>query len=172
MRAVVCLARNDEEGFRQASKALADLAVRGSDRHAAQLAVQVFVLTPDSAIDARQALEWAKQILDAGPQNGLRPGLLGCALYRAGRYEEAAQTLKEAFDAYGEYHAKTGMHAYGHLFLAMAHHRLGHAKEARDWLNRAVQIIDSRQGAAAYWPNSVLLERLRQEAEALVGVQA
>ena len=100
-----------------------------------------------------------------------RSACLAATLYRVGRYEEAAQKLKETFDAYGEYHAKTGMHAYGYLFLAMTHHRLGHAKEARDWLNRAVQIIDLRQGAAAYWPNSVLLERLRQEAEALLGVK-
>jgi tetratricopeptide (TPR) repeat protein len=171
MRAVVCLARNDEEGLRQASKALADLAARGSDRLAAQLAVQVFVLTPDSAIDARQALEWAKQIHEAGPQNGLAPGLLGCALYRAGSYEEAAQTLEDAFDTYGEYHAKTGMHAYGHLFLAMTHHRLGKSQEAREWLNRAIQIIGARQGVVAYWPNSMLLERLRQEAETLLGVK-
>jgi hypothetical protein len=58
------------------------------------------------------------------------------------------------------------------LFLAMAHRRLGHDPEARDWLHKAVQVIEqaerSKAAAPEPWYNRLVLRRLRQEAEALV----
>jgi hypothetical protein len=59
----------------------------------------------------------------------------------------------------------------------MAHHRLGHADEARRWLYKAVERIDrlsqEMTGEAAdvprlSWKQRSTLDRLRREAEALV----
>jgi hypothetical protein len=37
---------------------------------------------------------------------------------------------------------------YSWFFLAMAHHRLGHAPEARQWLDKAIQATDRTLGAS------------------------
>jgi tetratricopeptide (TPR) repeat protein len=99
---------------------------------------------------------------------------LGAALYRAGRLEEAVQRLSEAVRAYG----RDGTHTYW-LFLAMAHQRLGHAEEARRWLDQAVRWLDragwyqptdvgSSPTLWATWWARLEAQLLRREAEALV----
>jgi tetratricopeptide (TPR) repeat protein len=57
---------------------------------------------------------------------------LGAALYRNGRFADAIGALNRAIAAAGG----TGTWA-DWVFLAMAHQRLGHAKEAREWLKKA-----------------------------------
>ena len=62
--------------------------------------------------------------------------------------------------------------------LAMTHHRLGHADEARQWLDKAVQKIEQAQqegqatsgGAALAWNRRLTLQLLRREAEELLEV--
>jgi hypothetical protein len=59
----------------------------------------------------------------------------------------------------------------------MAHHRLGHAVEAREWLNKAVQWMDQagqEKGKDAGvkvpmpWNRRLTLQLLRREAETLI----
>jgi tetratricopeptide (TPR) repeat protein len=99
-----------------------------------------------------------------------RLNTLGAALYRAGRLEDAVQRLSEAVRAHG----RDGTYA-DWLFLAMAHQRLGHAAEARRWLEKAVRWLDragwSRPtdvGSSPNWQVRQEAQLLRQEAEALV----
>ena len=58
-----------------------------------------------------------------------RLNTLGAILYRAGRFEEAVRQLERSVEVHG-----AGGTPYDALFLAMAHHQLGHADEARRWL--------------------------------------
>jgi tetratricopeptide (TPR) repeat protein len=96
---------------------------------------------------------------------------LGAALYRAGRFKESIEKLEHAIKVQG---GLGGASAW--LFLAMAHHRLGHAGEAAKWLGKAVRWIDSetqkdRNGLAAAalpWDQRLELKLLRSEAEALL----
>jgi hypothetical protein len=71
----------------------------------------------------------------------------GAALYRAGRYEEALKPLA-AFSSGTRPRSSTApFNTYlvrEHAFLAMAHHRLGHAKEAGEHL------AEARKLAAAF----------------------
>jgi tetratricopeptide (TPR) repeat protein len=65
----------------------------------------------------------------------LRPAVkntLGAALYRAGRYDEAVEKLTAAAKA-----IPPNGTPWDWVFLAMAHHRLGHRHEARVCLGRA-----------------------------------
>ena len=56
---------------------------------------------------------------------------LGAALYRAGRFEESIRRLEESIAGRnGESQPQDW------VFLALAHHRLGHGAEARRWLDR------------------------------------
>jgi tetratricopeptide (TPR) repeat protein len=59
----------------------------------------------------------------------------GAALYRAGKYDEAVQCFETAAKTYRP-------RAWEWCFLAMAHHRLGHAGEARRCLAEAARWID------------------------------
>src|SRR5205807_10061434 len=84
--------------------------------------------------------------------------LLGAALYRAGRYEEAAANLDEAAQGI----VPTAWH---NLFLALAHHRLGHTEPAQQFFQRASAQLKATRFA---WPESFQLTTLRREAEALL----
>jgi tetratricopeptide (TPR) repeat protein len=101
----------------------------------------------------------------------------GHLLYRAGRYREAIGRLEEAFTL------GKGTHpflAFDGFFLAMAHHRLGHAEEARDRLARTEQSMDKLLAdpkvdeifkavkAENNWANRLVAELVRAEANALI----
>jgi WD40 repeat protein/tetratricopeptide (TPR) repeat protein len=59
--------------------------------------------------------------------------VLGAALLRVGRLEEAVHRFEESLVLERDW-PRSGLNAYG---LALAHHRLGHTDEARRWLDRA-----------------------------------
>jgi tetratricopeptide (TPR) repeat protein len=59
--------------------------------------------------------------------------VLGAALLRAGRLDEAIARFEESLAAQPDWPAH-GLNAFG---LALAHHRLGRPEEARRWLDRA-----------------------------------
>jgi hypothetical protein len=80
--------------------------------------------------------------------------LLGAALYRNGKYEAAIEKLN---------HGQS--RAWDHLFLAMAHHGLGHTEKASDYLARAVGQIEK---SGYPWNERAESEALRREAEDLL----
>jgi tetratricopeptide (TPR) repeat protein len=86
---------------------------------------------------------------------------LGAALYRAGRFAEAVRCLEEGIQK-----SDGVSSAADWVFLAMAHHRLGHHGEARRWLDR---FRDRRPRLApdAFW-GELEIRLLRAEAEAVV----
>ena len=71
-----------------------------------------------------------------------------------------------------------GGEALDWIFLAMAHHRLGHAEEARKWLDKTVASIDrsaqdppdgTSPDSRIYWKTRLYYRVLRHEAEDLIG---
>ena len=54
------------------------------------------------------------------------------------------------------------------LVLAMAHKQLGHAGEARRWLDDAVTWGEARSPTSGYWYQHVEFQILRREAEGLI----
>src|SRR5262249_11805126 len=90
---------------------------------------------------------------------------LGAALYRAGRFEEAIQRLNTSITAQND----DGV--FGDwLFLAMAHHRLGHAAEARNWLDKTIQGEAKKKAdrEPLGWVQRLQLQTLRREARELI----
>ena len=59
--------------------------------------------------------------------------VLGAALLRAGRREDAIHSFEESLAVEGEW-PESGLNAFG---LALAHQSLGHADEAKRWRDRA-----------------------------------
>jgi len=86
---------------------------------------------------------------------------LGAALYRAGRLEEAIRRLEEGIQL------RNGTSIpQDWVFLATAHHRLGHRAQARQYLDR----LCSRQPSTdpvEFW-NELEIRLLRSEAEATI----
>jgi tetratricopeptide (TPR) repeat protein len=95
-----------------------------------------------------------------------RLNTLGAILYRAGRFEDAVRQLRRSVEVQG-----ADGTPYDALFLAMAHHQLGHADEARRWLRlgTVVDPIALRGGSGdTSWIPKLELEILRREATSII----
>jgi predicted Zn-dependent protease len=109
------------------------------------------------------ALQLARAAVEELPKNPGYLTTLGAALYRAGSPREALARLKES----------TEVKVEKWLFLAMTHHALGQATEAKQHLKQAVTLIDEEAKRPAGQKRSAVWQRLawtllRQEAEALL----
>src|SRR5262249_46078771 len=131
--ALVCLAMGDRAHYRQVCAGI--LAEFGSTENAdvANQVAETCLLAPNATEDLAQAVRLAEKAV-AGKRIFTNLNTLGIALYRAGQLDLSIQRLNEAVQVHGK-----GGTAYDWLFLAMAHHRLGQADEARKWMEKAVQ---------------------------------
>jgi WD40 repeat protein/tetratricopeptide (TPR) repeat protein len=187
--ALVRLAVKDVPGYRKICRRLLELSGPSPVPDTALWAGWTCALLPDAGVAPARLVQLAERAAAALPRN--RDSLLarGAALYRAGRWEEALGPLEAALTApqgarrppprsvrwNPEAFDRTG---YELLFLAMAHHRLGHADEARQWLDRAARWMEqaplpkTKEGGdnpLYCWNQRLPHELLRREAETLLG---
>lgn len=127
------------------------------------------VLIPDIHVDLEAVLQLAQTSADVhGGNRQMR--CLGAALYRSGRYEEAASLLT---DLTTKLQSSADSSARGDLalslnFLAMARHQLGHPFQARRYHDEAVKIAaDILSGSS--WTTKVQLDVINAEAKATIG---
>jgi tetratricopeptide (TPR) repeat protein len=169
--AYIRLAMNDVGTYRQACAELLDLHGRLENPEDVLYWVPMTcALGPDAVADPEAVVRLAQRALKASKTvAGLHipPLILGAATYRAGRFEEAIKYLTQGEGGYPQ----------DCLFLAMAHQRLGHTAEARQWLDKAIDWIDSSTkdkpkgntlGARIDWQTWLELQVLRREAESLI----
>jgi uncharacterized protein HemY len=80
----------------------------------------------------RKALRYSEESCQLEPENGMFLNTLGVAYYRVGNYEKALEVLarSEKANAVPDIGSDPGDLA----FLAMAHHQLGHTREAEAML--------------------------------------
>ena len=98
-------------------------------------------------------------------------------LYRAGRMEEAAPATHggRASLCRTRVNCSNSSPAYTWFFLAMTHHRLGDADEAKKWFDKATAwtdkiVTEADEGIADLrWNRRLTLKLLRDEATALLG---
>jgi len=91
---------------------------------------------------------------------------LGAVLYRAGKWEEAVTELEQLVQK-----ARGFRQSWSWLFLAMAHHRMGHAATARQLLDKARKWFDEAgrdEKSNPNWAQGVEFRTLRREAEGLL----
>ena len=134
-------------------------------------------LAPDAITDWTTAIALAEKAVQSDPKFVMYLNTLGAVLYRAGRFDEALARLAEVEPLVQEpSEAIKSPPAYTWFFLAMAQHRLGHADEAKQWLDKAVAWTDkifaeADQGTADLsWNRRLTLKLLRDEATTLLGV--
>jgi serine/threonine protein kinase/WD40 repeat protein len=122
---------------------------------------------PGALTDYAPVVHLAELAAASGPAND-RLNTLGASLYRSGRFEEAVRQLMRAVALHGA--SGTELDA---LFLAMAHHKLGNAGEARRWLRLGTLVdgaVAPRPGARGdnSWMSRLELAMLRREASAMI----
>jgi tetratricopeptide (TPR) repeat protein len=95
------------------------------------------------------------------PDKEGRLNTLGVALYRAGRFAEAIETLEKSLKA-----GKGWFDGFDLFFLAMAHHRLGHGALARACFGHAVHWLGEQKTLSGQHTRD--LAAFRAEAESLL----
>jgi tetratricopeptide (TPR) repeat protein len=181
-RALLRLRAGDADGYRDSCAGM--LKRRGTSDF---WTLWTCVLAPNAVGDPMALANGAEKAVGEEPKDHWFANLLGAALYRAGRYDEAARQLTRAsgLDP-GPYRNNL---IYTWFFLAMTHHRLGHAPQARQWLDKALQATDRALDPSATpaggqardttdpaggippaWNRRLTLELLRREAVELLKV--
>jgi len=130
--AVTHLAVGEVEEYRRTCTALVQRFEKTSNQEIARNVLLACVLRQDALPDMGRLLPLARV---ASPPDDFGPPESGAALYRAGKYDEAVRCLEGAAKTYR-------LRAAAWCFLAMAHHRLGHAGQARHALTEAIRWID------------------------------
>jgi WD40 repeat protein/tetratricopeptide (TPR) repeat protein len=181
-QALVELARDNLAGYRSICERILEHGAKDQQDESAGRVAWTCVLAPEAVKDLARAerviekplqreIEQAKH--KQPPQQpavpteagGGAPDFLttaGALAYRRSNLPQAVALLTETRKQYG----KEG-NVWDCILLAMAHHRLGHADEARRWLDKAVAWMD-RAGSELPWDRRLALQVLRREAEALV----
>jgi tetratricopeptide (TPR) repeat protein len=183
--ALLRLRAGDRDGYRKDGARLLERFGKTEDPVTAMLVAWTCVLAPEAVTDPARVVQVAEKAVAKDPNKRVYLNTLGAALYRAGRFDEAAKRLSEASAAKLDADYTP---VYLWLFLAMTHHRLGHGDEARRWLDKAVQAIDeaakepakpeagpsgkaneTQAGTRLTWNRRLTLQLLRREAEELLG---
>jgi WD40 repeat protein/serine/threonine protein kinase len=157
------LAARDAHGLRRAISDLLDRFGSTTDAQTSNNVAWYCTLAPGSVADSETPVRLADVALKGFPphQKHFALNTLGAALYRAGRFEDAIRRLEEGIQLQAGQSLPQDW-----VFLAMAHHRLGHHDEARRWLDR-FQNYQPSPDVSQFW-TELEIRLLRSEAEAVV----
>ena len=171
--ALICLMMDDEEAaYRKACGVMLEKFAATEESNEARFTAWTCALSPNALEDYAPAVQLAERAVKAEPKLASHQQSLGAILYRAGSFQEAREHLNIAAESAQTERTSA---AYGWYFLAMTHHRLGHADEAREWLAKANEQADRElndAGSPAPWTRKLTLELLRKEAEELLRTDA
>ena len=175
--AVLLLATGRPDEYRSAIQRLLDLFGRNQNIPLIMPVLQASRLADDGVADYDPLIKIAAKLVETNTDKFPFVRTHGHLLYRGRRYREAIERLEEGL--------KLGKDTHPFLipdrfFMAMAHHRLGHAEEARHWLAKAekamntlladpkVDEIFKAVGSENNWHNRLVAEVIRTEADALI----
>jgi superkiller protein 3 len=165
--ACLFLIRGDGEGYDCFCRDLIRRAGQTVDHFEAYALARICASARKSPVDPARAVRWANQAVTSS-QPPWYFHVLGLAQYRAGQYEQSLQSFARA----NETELRTwDLNWFG---LALAHHRLGHADEARRCLAKGVQWLEREGPPGPGRPTKILpqdwleAQLLRREAEDLI----
>jgi tetratricopeptide (TPR) repeat protein len=174
----VYLAAGRLDEYRNTCAALLERDAQTKNPDTGALAVLACATGPDAVGDWPKVIALAEMAVDRDPKWPRYQRALGAILYRAGRFQEALQHLNEAnrLNAPEPSELWEGSPVELWCFVAMAHYRLGHAEEAKEWLDKTDRYFDkvfadeqSSAGPRVVPVGRRLLMRIfRAEADALI----
>jgi WD40 repeat protein/serine/threonine protein kinase len=153
----------DRAGVRQECCSLLERFGGSTNPSAANDIAWACVLAPAAVADCKEPVRLA-EVAVGGALRREKPlylNTLGAAFYRAGRFQEAIGRLEEGI------RLRQGQALpQDCIFLALAHHRLGHDAQARSWLGRFETYVPSKV-PQQFW-NELEIRLLRNEAEFVI----
>jgi len=161
--AELCLYLGNQDAYRRARRALLERFGDTTDPVIAERTSRACLLLPSSGEDLQRAAALADRAVLKGEKHGYYPFFLatkGLAEYRRGRFDSTIDCLQKA-GARGVWMPVT------RLVLAMALHRSGQTRQARETLAAAVQSYDWTEKKAD-GGDKWIAHVLRREAEALI----
>jgi serine/threonine protein kinase len=167
------LRRGDKAGYRETCNALVDLPVRSIDVVINTRPIWCLCLAPDALDDLSRLVKRAEEfVADNSLNQGshLGPFVMGAALFRVGRYREAAERLEQSIADYPALppHGFDWLN-YQRLLLVMTRWRLGERDEARRLFAETKSAVDNEvQAPTTLWGRRTTLELLRDEAKAMI----
>jgi tetratricopeptide (TPR) repeat protein len=155
-QAVALLAAGDKAGYRKLAGQMQKRFPRSSDRAAARWVARTCALADGPNLKALVA-QAEKAVKSAPEPAELRR--LAVLLYRSGEHEQAVKRMQELGRLPDQ-----ELGPRDALLLALAHHKLGRADEARTWLSKALAGLPK----SAPWHEREENELWRREAEGLI----
>ncbi len=162
--ASLCLRSGNQPAYRSACKRMLDGVGTRPTPRAAFFALWHCTLASGAVDDPEVLVRMAQASLgtESAEPNPSLLAAAGAALYRAGRYREAIGMLESAE------RLQSGVRPQIQAFLAMANHALGHAVEARRWLEQVhARTAPSGSDPDLFW-SDIEIETLYHQAEALL----
>jgi tetratricopeptide (TPR) repeat protein len=169
--ALAGLGNRDLLGYRSACGTMVKQFARAEEPETAFWVAWTCALAPESVEDLGACVGLGERAVAGSPKDPRYLGALGAVLYRAGRFKEAVERLDEANAAWEQTAANPTVPSPADtwFFLAMAHHRLGHAAEARAGLDKGIKWAKNASNETSpMWNRRLTLQLLRAEAESLV----
>ena len=130
--ALAQLLSGDREGYRRACTSTVEKFGRSEAKFIGE-AARACLIAPDPGVDLAAPRRLAEFAANREPKAPWWQYVQGLAFYRAGDFERAIACLNES----GKVDPGWDATSLNWPVLAMAHHRLGHGAEARDWLAKA-----------------------------------
>jgi WD40 repeat protein/tetratricopeptide (TPR) repeat protein len=159
--ALTRLAAGDRDGYRAACREMARRFDSGTPLRAVGFACS---LAPGGLDDYKPLATALDRAAGDKPTTCADLHPLGHVLYRSGDAEGAVRRLTEAL----KFHTQDGGTTDDWLFLALAHHKLGHRDEARQWLDKARQTPARIAPGQFPWAAKLRRELLLAEAQAVL----
>lgn len=155
---ILQLVAGDLNGYRQSCAQFLDQFGNTQDAERANEIVWLCCLAPQALPDFEPPVRLMREAALALPAQNNVLNTYGAVLLRAGRFQEAIQTLHQAT----RFHSDGGT-LFDFVFLAMAYQAVGQNSEARSFLDRAIRSAEA--GAVeTRWKWRTEFELLRKEA--------
>jgi hypothetical protein len=171
--ASVLLLANDTEAYRRVCAQVLRRFYPTDDMQTVYLVARIASLTAGAPAEPERVVPMADRAV-ATRGTAWHRHTLAVAHFRAGQYDKAVQQCQESMKADPRW-----ANVLNGFVLAMAHQRLGHAEEARQWLDKSARWMTQASQArpketpvdlpVPSWCDRLELQLLRREADALLG---
>ena len=122
----------DAEGYRRTCADLLKRFQQTKNARNAYLLARICLLAPGGVVDLAVPLRLSELAVRANPRFGWYLHTRALADCRAGQFDQAIGWAQRSMEADPAWNA----HIVNWLVLSMAHHRLGDAEEAHEWLDK------------------------------------
>jgi S1-C subfamily serine protease/HEAT repeat protein len=169
--ASVLLLTEDREAYRRLCAQVLRRFYPTDDMQTLYMVARIATLTAGAPADPERVVPMADRVVATRGTAWYRHNL-AVAYYRAGQYDKAVQQCQESMKADPRW-----ANVLNGFVLAMAHQRLGHAEESRQWLDKSARWMTQASQArpketpvdlpVPSWCDRLELQLLRREADAL-----